>query len=650
MLQSSNRRRGLGVVLAAVLCFGATGLTPADYSRYHDYDQLTRSLRDLADHRAATLVSIGESREGRDIWLMEVAGPGDLAPADRPALLVVGTLEADRVIGSELALYFIEHLLTSDDDAVAEQLARHTFYVVPRLNPDGAERMFARGARSDFRVTLRPSDDDVDGRIDEDGPEDLDGDGFITLMRVAEPGGPYMIDPDDARLLKKADASKGETGAYEVYREGTDDDGDGFYNEDGPGGTDLNRNFQHAYPYYTPDAGPHMISEPESRALMDWVLAHRNVAAVLTFGASDNLVGELGSRGEAPAAAALALSAFPDVHLEAARGEGMVPRPRRSRWGFGFFGQQGRATEEARRPAGRRPATTVDDADREYYGTIAERYREITGIEAVAGTRQAEGAFHDFAYFQFGVPSFSTPGWGIDAPDSGGDAEGSGSDAEGARGDAAAGRGDAARGGPPAMAARMAAMRQRSGGGGGGGAGNGADAKMLAWMDGAGVDGFVPWTAYEHPQLGAVEIGGFRPYATTNPPAELIAELGAKHAEFALYLASLFAEVRIVETAVEAHGGGLYEVTATIENRGYLPTAMAQGVTAGAVAPLMVQLDIDPDAVITGDAKTSFLPSLDGSGSRESYSWLVRGRRGQEVALRVVAQKGGTATTTVTLR
>lgn len=600
MQPTSNRRyrrRIPAVALAAVLCIGATGLTPADYDRYHDYDQLTSALRDLADaHRAATLVSIGESQEGRDIWAVEIAAPGPLDPGERPALLVVGNLEADRLIGSELSLYLVEHLLTSGDDEVAERLSEHTFYVVPRVNPDGAERMFAR-VKSDFRLTVSPSDADVDGRVDEDGPADLNGDGLITLMRVPEAGGPYMVDPDEPRLLRKADAGKGESGAYELYREGADDDGDGYLNEDGPGGVDLNRNFQHAYPYYTPDAGPHMVSEPESRALMDYILAHRNIAAVLTFGASDNLVGELGSRGEAPAAQPLAMPTFPDAHVADARGVGMVERPRRFGYGYGFFGQQGRSTgDDARRPPSRQPATTVDGGDREYYGTIGERYRELTGIEQVANTRTAEGAFHDFAYFQFGVPSFSTPGWGIDAE------------------------------------------------------AKGVDAKMLEWMDGAGVDGFVAWTSYEHPDLGPVEIGGFRPYATTNPPADRIGELGAKHAEFALYLSSLFPRVRIVETGVTAHGGGLFEVTAEVENAGYLPTAMAQGVTARAVAPVMVQLGIDPDALVTGDAKTSFIPSLDGSGTRRSFTWMVRGRRGQEVELRVVAQKAGQATTTVTLR
>ena len=671
MLHSSNRRRrrrGLGVALAAVLSVTATGLTPIDYDRYHDYDALTDALRDLADaHRSATLVSIGTSLEGRDIWMLELAGPGDVDPGERPALLVVGTLEADRLIGSELALYMAEDLLTraETDDEVATRLAEHTLYVVPRVNPDGAERMFAP-VKSDFRVTLRPGDADADGRIDEDGPEDLNGDGLITLMRVPEPGGPYMVDPDDGRLLKKADASKGERGAYELHWEGVDDDGDGYYNEDGLGGTDLNRNFQHAYDYYAPDAGPHMVSEAESRALMDFVLAHRNIAAVLTFGASDNLVGDLSPRGEAPPASPLALPAFPDSHLEEARGVGMVERPRRFPFGFGFFGQQGRAAgdEAGFRPPSRRPATTVDEADREYYGTIAERYRELTEIETVANTRTPEGAFHDFAYFQFGVPAFSTPGWGLDAEDAEpgeGAEEGAGAEAEAGApptegGDVAvparparAPRAAAEGGMPGGMPARMAAMRQR-GSGGGNGAGSGADARMLEWMDRAGVDGFVAWTTYEHPDLGTVEIGGFRPYATTNPPADRIPGLGAAHAEFALYLTSLFPRVAIAETEVTSHGGGLYEVTAEVENTGYLPTAMAQGVTARAVAPVMVQLDIDPDALVTGDAKTSFIPALAGSGTRERFTWMVRGTPGQQVELRVVAQKAGSATTTLTLR
>ena len=99
-----------------------------------------------------------------------------------------------------------------------------------------------------------------------------------------------MLSPEDDRLMKVADAAKGESGAYTLYWEGRDSDGDGFINEDGLGGVDLDRSFQHAYPYWERDAGPHMVSEPEARALMDFVVANRNIGAILTFGHSDNLV------------------------------------------------------------------------------------------------------------------------------------------------------------------------------------------------------------------------------------------------------------------------------------------------------------------------------------------------------------------------
>ena len=92
------------------------------------------------------------------------------------------------------------------------------------------------------------------------------------------------------RLLRRADAAKRRSRRRSVHWEGIDNDGDGFINEDGPGGVDLNRNFQHQYPYYTPDAGPHMVSEPETRGMLDYVLARRNIAAILTFGESDNLI------------------------------------------------------------------------------------------------------------------------------------------------------------------------------------------------------------------------------------------------------------------------------------------------------------------------------------------------------------------------
>ena len=83
-----------------------------------------------------------------------------------------------------------------------------------------------------------------------------------------------------------------------------------------------------------------------------------------------------------------------------------------------------------------------------------------------------------------------------------------------------------------------------------------------------------------------MEIGGFKPYATVNPPAAQLADLGRAHAKFALYLSSLFSRVRIAKAEATALGGGLYRVKADVENTGYLPTAMAHGVLARSVKPV----------------------------------------------------------------
>ena len=192
--------------------------------------------------------------------------------------------------------------------------------------------------------------------------------------------------------------------------------------------------------------------------------------------------------------------------------------------------------------------------------------------------------------------------------------------------------------------------RTRPGAGPASGSGDGADLALLQWMDAEGIDGFVDWTEFQHPTLGTVEIGGFKRYATGNPPASELAALGESHAQFAVYLMSLFAEVSIANTEVTNHGGGVFEIKAEIENSGYLPTAMRQGVTARSVAPTMVQLDVPPDDVLTGAAKTSFFQTLDGSGSRETYVWVIRGRQGAQINLTVRSQKSGHDTATITLR
>ena len=303
--------------------------------------------------------------------------------------------------------------------------------------------------------------------------------------------------------------------------------------------------------------------------------------------------------------------------------------------------------------SGTRPSTTVATQDLVYYTAISDAYKRITGIENVPTHRTPEGAFFEYGYFQYGVPSFSTLGWGLPAADAGegararpaGEPEtetptptaGGRARAGGAGGARAGGAGGARTGG-----AGGASAQARSGSGTGGG--------LLTALEAAGIDAFVDWTSFQHDDLGEVEIGGFMPYATTNPPAEQLPELGEKHGEFLVELAGMLPSVRIANTEVTAHGGGIFTVTVEVENTGFLPTSLQHGVRSRSVGPTFVQIQIDDDAILSGAEKTATVGVLAGSGSRGKVTWVISGREGAQLEIKLHSQKAGRDTSTVTLR
>jgi len=118
-----------------------------------------------------------------------------------------------------------------------------------------------------------------------------------------------------------------------------------------------------------------------------------------------------------------------------------------------------------------------------------------------------------------------------------------------------------------------------------------------------------------------------------------------------MYLTSLFPRVKIAKTEVINHGGGIFRIKAEVENTGFLPTALAQGVVSRAVKPTMVQLGVDPASIVAGNEKTGFFQALSGSGgARQSYEWLIKGKPGAVVTLKVVSQKGGADQATLKLQ
>ncbi|MFM8980455.1 MAG: M14 family metallopeptidase [Planctomycetia bacterium] len=266
---------------------GAREALPLAFDRYRDAAGLEAALRALHEAwpRDTTLASMGSSREGRPLWVLKVFDGAAGDPDAKPAFYVDGNTHGNEVQGTEACLFLAQRLLADPDPWVRGLRARVTFHVAPCVNPDSRERyLHAAHDEHSPRAVLRPVDDDRDGRADEDGPDDIDGDGQILQMRVADPDGDLVTDERDGRLMRAR--KPGERGQWRLLgSEGTDEDGDGRLNEDPVGGVDPNRNWPGNW---RPEAeqggaGPYPLSEPETRATALYLLGLEHISGVQSF-------------------------------------------------------------------------------------------------------------------------------------------------------------------------------------------------------------------------------------------------------------------------------------------------------------------------------------------------------------------------------
>jgi murein tripeptide amidase MpaA len=260
------------------------------FDRFYRYDDLTRLLHEFAAEypHLFKVESIGKSHEGRDVWLVTATNFASGPDIEKPALWVDGNLHASEVAGSTANLYFIKSLADryTKDSTVTECLDTRVFYIVPRVNPDGAEWALADRPKL-IRSSTRPypyDEESTEGLI---ADEDIDGDGRILTMRIVDPNGAWKAHPDDPRLMIRRDPV--ETGGtyYRLLPEGLMRNYDGvtIQVKRPKEGLDLNRNFPVAWRQENEQvgAGPYPVSEPESRNLVDFIVRHPNLTGVVTF-------------------------------------------------------------------------------------------------------------------------------------------------------------------------------------------------------------------------------------------------------------------------------------------------------------------------------------------------------------------------------
>lgn len=267
--------------------------TTFQYDHYYKYDELEKNLKYFSEKypEFCDLESICVTEENRNVYAMTITNKKTGAALDKPAFHIDGNTHAGEVTGSMAAMHAIDVLLTGygEDKVITKILDRMTIYVVPRISPDGAETYLTTpySIRSVNRVH-NPENGGIRS-------EDLDGDGVIRMMRIPTPYGAWKKDKDDSSIMAKRDPGDADGEFYDIYVEGNFEAFDGDENlkekkEDWS--LDFNRN----YPYgWFPEnrqagAGKYPLSNPETKAMADWIIEHPNIGGVSTNHTSGGII------------------------------------------------------------------------------------------------------------------------------------------------------------------------------------------------------------------------------------------------------------------------------------------------------------------------------------------------------------------------
>jgi hypothetical protein len=525
------------------------------------HNKLRQAITRLASEHAGivTRLEIGTARDPAQLRRIDCLrlGAGD-AREGRPAILIVANIDGPTVYTSGVALELARRLAEgyAADQAVRALLDTTTVYIIPRANPDAAEARFAQPL-AEVRASGASVDQDRDGPVAQQGRPpggdneagDVNGDGFVTWMRVPDPRGTWLPDDLDPRALREADRARGERGRWRLVPEGLDRDGDGEIGEDPLKDGEVNRNFPAGWEEH---AGLFPTDEPEARALCDFVLAHEDLQLVLVYGEHDNLHGDL------------------------------------------------EAVADDAADADRVPAAGLRRSDADLVQELGRRYRAASANTAGSAEDDLAGTFQAFCYDHRGLLTLCSNPWQVPL-----DAELPARDEDA----------------PPVC----------------------DDARRLVWAAQHEVDLHLGWTPFNHPELGAVDVGGFRPYALLEPTDEERARIVDGEFAFVLGLGEVLARVRLADVVATDLGSGLLEVSATLTNDALLPLLTTWGKRTRTTRPARVRLVLPDAAELLAGEQQTLVSDLDGLGGEHELRWLVRGALASAIGVAVDTDHAGRA-------
>ena len=527
------------------------------------YAEMEAFLRKLVAARPtlAALDSLGESREGRQVYCLTLTDPRTGAPEDKPAYLIHGNIHAPELSGTHAALFTARQLL-ADTPRRTRILERVAVHVVPRLNPDGAEFVVTTSG------SIRSRTDRADLPPNTLVQKDLDGNGLILQMRQERSDGDQAADPKDKRLLIKRKADS--TGPfYKVYPEGEILAWDGS-DDIAVEGRSIDWNRQWAFDWRPePEqhgAGDFPYSEPEMHHLARFVAAHPNLFGILGYHTG-------------PAAMLRPPSAGNDDAL--------------------------------------------DEGDLHKMQDLARVGADLTGLPVVpvhryCATRSRganlHGHFPSTGYQHFGLFVFEFElGTMMDSAGMGFD---------------------------EVMSWETPEQREEGA------------RRLLRWWDKRGrkPELFVPWTPFDHPQLGPVEIGGrvLRRWAGMTM-ADLKKRAAATY-RFTLHHAAQHPRISLEDVETAALGNRIHRIRARVANRGALPTHVSnRGAKLKRLRPVRVELHPSDGVELLSRQAHHTLGHLPGPSGSRPLEWFVRARKRASCRIVVRGGTGGNAEVTLEL-
>lgn len=260
-----------------------------DFNRYFNNDELKNVLDTWAE-RWPTLLSvqkIGASQEDKPIWMLVLTNQDTGADKTKPAVWIDANIHATEIAGTTTALRTAWELLSTygENPQTTRLLDTSVYYIVPRINPDGAAYAMAEKPRM-IRSGTRyyPWEDEIDDGLH---IADVDGDGNVLQMRIRDPHGDWKVSTLNPVLMEKRKPDEHGGEYYRLLPEGLIKNFDGYQIEIArtPEGLDFNRNFPAAWRPESDQygAGPYPASEPEIRAIVDFIVQHPNINAAVTF-------------------------------------------------------------------------------------------------------------------------------------------------------------------------------------------------------------------------------------------------------------------------------------------------------------------------------------------------------------------------------